>query len=519
MTIAARMMLAESLAYSGRLIWQATRQGAFLAALAAALAIWPTWPALAETWSKTADYEHGALVALIAAIWLLRSSMKVAGEATARIWPAAVCLAMALAVWLVAYKANVEIGKQALAPLIILLAVATACGWGAARAIAPPVAYLYFAIPVWDLAVPLLQWMTVLTTRVVFGLMGVPVTISGIVVHIPEGTFIVQEDCSGKRYLIVALSLAVILAAASPVTRRRKLAYIAAAGGLALLVNWIRVIIVIYAGHVTNMKHYFVSREHISLGWGMFLLLLLAIMWMGARFRRNAAREASGARRAPDATPTCMKLTPARATTAVALLCVPVIGVAYDLARSQNLTLERTPWLAQASGGWRPSAPASTDWMPQFTGASDSFRGAFVSSDGHRVEIYTAVYVAQRPGAELIQYANSVLGLDWSVIGGGLVPRTLRGGAKVTVTSLEARAPAGALWNVEFFYDVDGINTTNEWQAQLTYGLWSWWHTVPSAVVALAARCNRTCDDAQKDLVSHWRDVKTPAWHLAEARH
>src|SRR6185437_9872552 len=197
--------------------------------------------------------------------------------------------AASLGVWLIAARANVEIGKQALAPVILWLAVATASGWRGVLALTAPVLYLYFAIPVWEQIVPLLQWLAVAVVHAGFGLAGVPVRIEGILITIPEGSFIVLEGCSGKRYLIVALATAGLLAAVYSLGWRRTARYLALTAALALVANWVRVIIVIAAGHLTNMTSYLVTHEHFSLGWAIFAVMLLAVWMLGRKLEQPAA--------------------------------------------------------------------------------------------------------------------------------------------------------------------------------------------------------------------------------------
>src|SRR5262249_49839612 len=151
---------------------------ALLAAGFAIAALWSTWPALIDLWIRSTDYEHGPFVCLIALVWMVRASAKLDTPGPPRTvhkiesWLPAVLLAAALSVWLIAARANVEIGKQALAPLILWLAVATASGWRGAIALSAPILYLYFAIPVWEQIVPLLQWLAVAVVHASFGLAG-----------------------------------------------------------------------------------------------------------------------------------------------------------------------------------------------------------------------------------------------------------------------------------------------------------------------------------------------------------
>ena len=75
-----------------------------------------------------------------------------------------------------------------------------------------------------------------------------------------------RQGCSGKRYLLVALAFAVLTVRVGGIACKRAVLMVAARCGGAI-VNWVRVIVIIYAGHLTNMEHYLVAQDHITFGW------------------------------------------------------------------------------------------------------------------------------------------------------------------------------------------------------------------------------------------------------------
>ena len=419
------MTPAGSLSIPSRSLPSNAARRALLVTVVAAAATWPTWGPLAHTWSTTTDYSHGPLVLLITLAWLVHAARTIDDVDIAGNWKRVAVLygslGLCLGAWLIAYKANVELGKQLLAPLIVWLAIACAAGRDAAVKLAAPIFYFYFASPVWELIVPLLQAITVAVTQLLLGAMGIPVRIDGVLVTIPEGSFIVQEGCSGKRYLIVALAMAFVLAPLLNMPRRKGLAYVALAGGLALLANWIRVIVVIYAGHATNMRHYFVAREHASLGWAIFIVLLGGVCAIGWRFRGPVRKPAP--RAAPD-TPTSatqgLTAQPAlgsglyRKQTAglfgtLACLCIPPLAIGLrPAAAASELGLETS--VRTRAPGWTGPTPPTGLWDPQFQGAATHTLDAFHAADGRWLEVYVATYPVQNVAAKLINYYNRIEG-------------------------------------------------------------------------------------------------------------
>ena len=99
-------------------------------------------------------------------------------------------VAIALLVWAIAYRANSELMQQMLLPGHRDLAVYAAIGAASRAGVwLAPIAYLYFAIPLWEQLLPFLQWLTTTVAETVLGVMGVPTQVEGHHVTIPEGHF------------------------------------------------------------------------------------------------------------------------------------------------------------------------------------------------------------------------------------------------------------------------------------------------------------------------------------------
>lgn len=481
------------------------RQQVLLAASLAMVAIWPTWLPLFRVWGASDNYQHGPLVALIGLVWLYRASDRADSRAADPLlrgvtWQPAALLALALALWLVAYKANVEIGKQAVAPVIIWLAVATASGWRAAATVSAPVLYLYFAIPVWDLLVPLLQWMTVAVAEGTLGLAGVPVRIEGVLITIPEGSFVVLEACSGERYLIVTLAAAALIAAGGSMDRRRTALYLALAGAIAILANWVRVITIIVAGHVTNMTSYLVAREHLSLGWAVFAALIVVVSVLGRKLSPDPdpVPAQRGGSRAAGA-----QGIPGRLAATAAVLCLPTLAILWLGNSRMTFDTPAQVLVPQGGSGWHGPVASSQRWLPDFPGATRHGLVAFESDGGMRVETYWAVYGRQDQGAKLVYYANSLTGKGWLTLSRSDSHRMLNG-RNVTMRTLLTQVPGGARWLIDYYYVVNDVHVSREWGAQLLYGLLSWTHPTSSAVIAAAVECGPSCDAADRTLAQYW---------------
>ena len=254
---------------------------------AVCVCMWPTWAALAKIWSTMTDYVHGPVIAVGVAVWLFSLRERIDAQPVRPAPWALLPLAAMILLWLVAWRGASELLQQAILPLILLTAVLAALGVQVLRVVLVPAAALYLLIPVWEPFVPLLQWMTTQVAENALGLLGVPTLVEGNDVTIPAGRFTVAEGCSGKRYLLIGLAFAAAAGALQSLSIARFVVLGVASVGFALVINWLRVVAIIYAGQASNMEHYLVATEHVSLGYALFAPLLLAILYVARRLGRG----------------------------------------------------------------------------------------------------------------------------------------------------------------------------------------------------------------------------------------
>src|SRR5262249_39617021 len=130
---------------------------AYTSLAVAALSQWQTLRSLEAYWRTVHDYQHGYLIAAVVLAWLYTRRRALDGSAVRPSWFATALLAAAAFLWIIAVDVASQIGQQLLLPPVLILAVWAGAGGAAARVLLGPLAYLYFAIPVWDFLVPGLQ--------------------------------------------------------------------------------------------------------------------------------------------------------------------------------------------------------------------------------------------------------------------------------------------------------------------------------------------------------------------------
>ncbi len=272
-----------------------------------ALLYWPTSLEIVELWGDTDRrlYTHGWVV-LAVSLWLVwrdRDALA-ATPLSPSILGGLLILAVSLA-WLICHFAGLMAPSMLALPALALSAILAAGGWALARRAAFTVLFLYFAMPVWDFLNTPLQAMTAHVNHWLTRLVGIPAVLEEYIIHIPAGWFEVAGGCSGLHFFIVAVAIATLDGQLNRASLRTLLLLVALAGSLAVLTNWLRVFIVIVAGHMTDMQHFLVTVDHYYFGWVLFAFALIGYVYLAGRLSRargDAAVRPSSARPAAPST-------------------------------------------------------------------------------------------------------------------------------------------------------------------------------------------------------------------------
>ncbi|MCG5515209.1 exosortase [Ectothiorhodospira sp. 9100] len=182
---------------------------AFLAMLAL---YWPSVEKLVHIWTTSDTYAHG-MVILPLSLFLAWTQRHRLAQATPNpsLLGALAILALG-AGWFLARAADVTVVQTFVVVAMVPALVLAIMGWQVSRVIVFPLAYLFFAWPVGNFLVPVLQeytaWFTVWMLRV----SGIPTFSEGYYISIPAGDFVVAQVCSGIRYLIASVALGLVYA-------------------------------------------------------------------------------------------------------------------------------------------------------------------------------------------------------------------------------------------------------------------------------------------------------------------
>ena len=469
----------------------------------ATLALWPSPSSLLRYWRDIKDYEHGFVIAAIVLAWTARELWRGAAEGSGSSRRATLCMAPLLLAWIVTVRGGIDIAHQLLWPLALGLSVWAVAGHRVALRLAPAIGLLYATIPVWDYGLPILQRLSIFFSEHMLGLLGVPATVSEFHVTIPEGTFSILEGCSGKRYFVVTLAVAYLAIFINHLRGWWALIFLAVAGLLSMLMNWIRIVVVIYAGHVTNMQSYLVAQEHLTLGNVLFVVLIAAVLLLGRQMSPRFVVPGPA---------TFADLETGKSRVFSPLMLAPVLLLLVAMqaghsgpARGLTPRLQNTPL---ATGRWQGPLPPQAGWQPVYLQADDQRRVAYSSSRG-TVEVYVNLYLDHRGGRELVRYVNKLVAPElWTQVWSG--SDALEAGGRTWSQQL-MDGPDNRRWIVVYSYLVRNHLYRSEFGAKLAYGWYSIFGPAPAGVLAAATSCDaRNCNNARMLVADFWDNMQLP---------
>ena len=464
------------------------------------LVFWPTAFSLGSLWTDTdgTTYVHGSLL-LAVSLWLVWRNGINRPVLVLDLQPAAAVLLFICGVtWAWSVQAGIGILAMLLLLLTAVLAALTFFGQEGFRRSVFPVLLLVFATPLWGSFNGLLQSATV--GAVQFGLLlaGIPVAFEGNRVDLASGSFEIAGGCSGLHFMISALAIAALLGELNHDTLRRRCKLLALAVGMALIMNWLRVFLIILIGQLTQMQHYIVATSHYEFGWALFAAMLVLFLFIERRMPWQVANDPCAA--APPGLMLSMfppQAAAGRARTGAlvaAFLALLLPGLMRVLAARP---VEASTAVPRAPAGWEMTdVPQKNGWHPRYDGVDQFQIARYERPTLPFVEAYAGAWGHMSPEQKFGGYFNSPLpGAD------------LLEADAVTLNGWHAhrmrmRDATGNEWVVLVGYDVAGRPFDSALQAQLWYGLSSLGHqhSLLSRVFILRSPCKPHCGRAENAL-------------------
>ncbi|ROR34743.1 exosortase A [Inmirania thermothiophila] len=380
--------------------WRRALALAAAALLALALLYAGTVASMAAIWWRSDTFAHGFVILPISLYLVWRRRRHLAAMAPRGEPRALAVLAVLALVWLVARVGGVLVAEQLAFVAMIPAAVTAVLGAAVARAVAFPLAYLFFMVPVGEALVPPLMEFTADFTVALLRLTGIPVYREGLFFSIPSGDWSVVEGCSGVRYLIASTALGTLYAYLTYTSLRRRLLFIAASVVTPIVANGLRAYMIVMIAHLSDMR-LALGVDHIIYGWVFFGLVIGLMFWIGG-FWREDERPPEQAPQAPGGA--------GRVRPALVLAAVAVAGLGPGLAAAVQARIDAAASarlaLPAAIGPWTAAEGGPAAWRPRYLGTDAELQRTYRDAAGRVVGVYLAYYADQRQDHELVNSQN-----------------------------------------------------------------------------------------------------------------
>ena len=431
---------------------------------------WDTAQRIVSIWIRSETFAHCFLILPIVAwlIWRRREDL-MSVRPTPSFWMLAPLALIAFAWLLGNLTATNAVTFLSLVSLVVL-AVITVLGTRAAKVIAFPLAYLFFAVPTGDFVMPkMMEWTADFTVRALM-LTGIPVYREGQNFVIPSGSWSVVEACSGVRYLIASVVVGTLYAYLNYRSLHRRLIFIAVSLAVPIVANWLRAYMIVMLGHLSGNK-LAVGVDHLIYGWLFFGVVILLMFLIGARWAEHpGANECTGAVTAQEAS-----VNPGRLWLAAVLFVFVMASphgwlAAIDQAEASSAGVSPSLTLA-APVAWQVAEPPAIDWRPAYTSARADWQGEF-AQDERRVGVFIGYYRQQDYDHKLISSGNELVKSSdraWLRVSEG-GRGTMLAGQPLAVRTAELRGPGEQRIVVWYWYWINGRLTVSDhvakaWQA------------------------------------------------------
>ncbi|WP_300661386.1 exosortase A [Hydrogenophaga sp.] len=402
---------------------------------------------MVSIWARSDTYAHGFVVPVISLwlIWRIRHSLAALQPRPS--WLAAVMLLGAAGLWLAGDLVAVNAATQLALVMLVVLSVPTLLGWSVARAMAFPLGFLFFAVPIGDFMLPQLMEWTADFTVMALRLSGVPVYREGLQFIIPSGSWSVVEACSGIRYMIASVTVGSLFAYLSYQSLTKRLIFVGVAILVPLVANWLRAYMIVMLGHLSG-NELATGVDHLIYGWLFFGVVILAMLFVGARWADAPEPSPRALKSADTQRPGSPRQGWAHGLAAVAALAF--VASPHVLERLLSLGTNTSPvvlTVPAAQAPWQNASAPPSDWVPAFQLPVATSHSGYTGPQGEAVGLHLTYYRQQDYERKLVSSLNMLVTSQddrWAQVAGGSASTQLAG-QPIAVVAGTLRNQSGGL--------------------------------------------------------------------------
>lgn len=387
--------------------------------LAVAVIYWPSAVALDAIWRGASGdaYTHGHLVLLASRSLIARDRERLTATPLRPVGWVWVLVAMLSGAWLWAWRAAIQVLHVLLLLAILLTALVAALSWRIARRCVFPLALLLVAMPIRDPINQSLQTASAKMTGLLVWLSGMLVHLQSDLIQLPGGTIEIAQACAGLNGVVIGLTVAALYGEFVRDPLRRRLAWLALMGMLAMVANAVRIFILTAAAYNTDMRSPFVTH-HIWLGWVLFAVAVTVFLAIAGRLAniwdRGSPPQAQEAPTADGHGGKAQRL-PLRARIAGIAVALGSLGLLPALSYAMGLVRSGTPsdlliqW-PQAPRSWHgPMSDTASERSLCFVDPSAESLRRYLDARSELVEVFAVANHTQTQDAMFLGCRNDLL--------------------------------------------------------------------------------------------------------------
>ncbi|MDE2411293.1 MAG: exosortase A [Sphingomonadales bacterium] len=437
-------------------VWQAglTRLGLACLGLIAAFA--GDWARIFDQWWNSSTYNHMLLVPLMVGWLIWQRRDEVLRLRPLCWWPGLGAVLPLLLVWVLGALSGFDLLRQGAVVALLPASVLVMLGPKVFAALLFPLAFMVFMVPFGDEFVAALQMITAALTIALVKLSGIPASIDGVFIDTPAGLFEVAEACSGVKFLIAMIALGVFVAHVGFRSWPRRAAFLALCVVAPVLANGVRAFGTILAAQYVGVERAG-GIDHLIYGWVFFALVIAGVLGLAWRWFDRPSDDpmvdAATIERSPLLTGLEVYAMP---TWGAALALAGPIALALTWASAAERMAAALPAqiaLPEVPGWSRVDYAPGFPWNPRAAGADHRLLGRYRDREGRQVDVFYALYSAQREGKEAGGFGEGALRPDsgWAWQGDGA--------PAVDAKSDRLRARQGTERLAETYYRIGGLLT------------------------------------------------------------
>lgn len=384
----------------------------------------PTILNLIYSWRKNSDiYSHCFLIPVISLylIWRRRSELQKM-ELSPNYWGSLFILFGGATLILGKVGNAFFLMHLSLIPVIVGLTLLL-FGWRWLRALAFPIAYLIFMVPlppfVLEVINPPLQLLAASFSNLFLRAFNISVFVDKNFIFLPDATLFVEPSCSGLRYILPVLAIAVLLAYLSLQRWSDRVVLVVIALTMAILTNVLRVA-------STGLLAHFVSPKlaegsfHSFHGWlisivnFVFLLGMISLLAKRNRTKEQPVEQEDSVPADSSSSTYRFPLIEYTKQFYFAVIILMSLAACFHLLSNRRMPLRKSltefPLIV---GNWQGKDIKDVSDMPNVAHIDDSLARVYSDGSGYQVKFYVAYSQNQRQGAEVFRTPSEFFLDDW----------------------------------------------------------------------------------------------------------